>query len=113
MPRTGVVYGNIFKTHYEIGRDKDLCIETCFLKTDKYTLLIFKKGISCTDKLHIKWIRLNKEGKRSTCKTSASTLRAGEFKISQSGTCILILKRWVVDTTKILAEQKINQSLDT
>jgi len=55
-----VVHKDSFKMHYEIGGDKrPLCIETCFLEKDKYTLLIFKKGRSCTDKLHIKWIRLN------------------------------------------------------
>lgn len=50
-----------FKHTMKYARIKYLCIETCLFKKDRYTAN-FKKGRSCTDKLHIKWIRLDKRG---------------------------------------------------
>lgn len=72
-----------FKTHNEIGRGKRPMHRNMLpQKKVKNTLLVFKKGKSCTDKLHIKWTGLNKAGGEGRgdphVKTSASTLIAGE-----------------------------------
>lgn len=85
MPSTGDSQDRL--QNYEIGI-KDLCIETCFL--EQVTLLIFKKSRSCTDKLthRMDWTEHGGAagaGGGSTRKTSASTLKAGELKNSQTG----------------------------
>lgn len=77
-----MIHRNIFKTHYEIGRGKRPMHRNMLpQKKDKYTLLIFpKRAEAALTSYIIKWIRLNRGWGETTCKTSASTLIAGELK---------------------------------